>query len=58
LDGEYGYEDTAVGVPLKLGSDGVEEVVEWELADYETELLDEAAEKLSDQYDQMTDELE
>jgi len=58
LDGEYGYEDTAVGVPLKLGSDGVEEVVEWDLADYETELLDEAAEKLSDQYEQMTAEAE
>jgi malate dehydrogenase (NAD) (EC 1.1.1.37) len=58
LDGEYGHEDTAVGVPLKLGSDGVEEVVEWDLADYETDLLGEAAEKLSDQYDQMTAEAE
>ncbi|MFC7140878.1 malate dehydrogenase [Halosimplex aquaticum] len=54
LDGEYGYEDTAFGVPVKLGSNGVEEVVEWELSDYEHELMDEAAEKLSDQYDQMT----
>jgi len=50
LDGEYGYEDTAFGVPLRLGSDGVEEVVEWDLADYETDLMDEAAEKLADQY--------
>ena len=56
LDGEYGHRDTAVGVPLKLGSDGVSEVVEWELADYETELLAEAATKLHDQYDQMTSE--
>ena len=53
LDGEYGYEDTAFGVPVRLGSDGVEEVVEWELDDYETELMDEAAEKLSDQYDEI-----
>ncbi|WP_415379562.1 malate dehydrogenase [Halosimplex sp. TS25] len=56
LDGEYGYEDTAFGVPVKLGSDGVEEVVEWELSDYEHDLMDEAAEKLSDQYEQMTSE--
>ncbi|WP_254838646.1 malate dehydrogenase [Natronomonas marina] len=53
LDGEYGYEDTAFGVPVRLGSDGIEEVVEWELDDYETELMDDAAEKLSDQYDEI-----
>jgi len=50
LDGEFGYEDTAVGVPVKLGSDGVEEIVEWDLDDYEHDLLDDAAEKLRDQY--------
>jgi len=53
LDGEYGYEDTAFGVPLRLGADGVEEVVEWDLADYETDLMDEAAEKLADQYEKI-----
>jgi malate dehydrogenase len=50
LDGEYGYEDTAVGVPVKLGADGAEAVVEWDLDDYEHDLLDDAAEKLSEQY--------
>ncbi|GAB7012169.1 malate dehydrogenase [Halolamina salina] len=50
LDGEYGYEDTAFGVPVKLGANGVEEVVEWELSDYEVGLMDDAAEKLRDQY--------
>ncbi|WP_101298042.1 malate dehydrogenase [Halegenticoccus soli] len=50
LEGEYGYEDTAFGVPVKLGSDGVEEIVEWELDDYERDLMDEAAEKLREQY--------
>ena len=50
LDGEFGYEDTAFGVPVKLGSNGVEEVVEWDLSDYEREQLDEAADKLSEQY--------
>ncbi|WP_336136508.1 malate dehydrogenase [Natronomonas amylolytica] len=53
LDGEFGYEDTAFGVPVKLGADGIEEVVEWDLDDYEEELMDEAAEKLSDQYDKI-----
>ena len=37
-------------MPLRLGSDGVEEVVEWDLDEFEREGLDEAAEKLSDQY--------
>ena len=50
LDGEYGYGDTAFGVPIKLGANGVEAVVEWELDDYEADLMDEAAEKLSEQY--------
>ncbi|MGZ0747959.1 malate dehydrogenase [Haloparvum sp. AD34] len=53
LDGEFGHEDTAFGVPAKLGSDGVEEVIEWELDDYEQDLMAEAAEKLSDQYDKI-----
>ncbi|MEF8856106.1 MAG: malate dehydrogenase [Haloplanus sp.] len=53
LDGEYGYEDTAFGVPVKLGSNGVEEVVEWDLDDYEADLMDDAAEKLSEQYDEI-----
>ncbi|WP_436931779.1 malate dehydrogenase [Halosimplex halobium] len=56
LDGEFGYDDTAFGVPVKLGSDGVEEVVEWELSEYERDLMDDAAEKLSDQYGRMTSE--
>ena len=54
LDGEYGYEDTAFGVPVKLGSDGVEEVIEWELNEYEADLMDEAAGKLRDQYQKIS----
>ncbi|MES3518155.1 MAG: malate dehydrogenase, partial [Natronomonas sp.] len=53
LDGEYGYEDTGFGVPVKLGSSGVEEIVEWSLSEYESELMDEAAEKLSEQYEKI-----
>ncbi|MEF8773156.1 MAG: malate dehydrogenase [Halobacteriales archaeon] len=53
LEGEYGHEDVGLGVPLKLGRDGVEEVVEWDLTEFEREQLAQAAEKLSDQYDQI-----
>ncbi|ELZ73701.1 malate dehydrogenase [Haloferax prahovense DSM 18310] len=53
LDGEFGYEDTAFGVPVKLGSNGIEEVVEWDLDDYEADLMDDAAEKLRDQYNKI-----
>ncbi|MFB6268629.1 MAG: malate dehydrogenase [Halobacterium sp.] len=54
LDGEYGLDDVGLGVPVKLGSDGVEEVVEWDLTEYERDQLGEAAEKLSDQYDKIS----
>ena len=54
LDGEYGHEDTAFGVPVKLGSNGVEEVVEWDLTELERNQLGEAAEKLADQYDKIS----
>jgi len=53
LEGEFGIEDAAVGVPVKLGSDGVEEIVEWDLADEERAALGEAADKLRDQYDRL-----
>jgi len=53
LDGEYGHEGVGFGVPVRLGSDGVEEVVEWELDEFERENMAEAAEKLSDQYDEI-----
>ncbi|WP_336001286.1 malate dehydrogenase [Halorientalis halophila] len=54
LDGEYGYEDVGLGVPVKLGANGVEEVVDWDLTDGETDLLDEAADKLSEQYEKIS----
>ena len=53
LDGEYGYENTAFGVPVKLGSEGVEDVIEWDLDGYETGLMDEAAAKLEEQYEKI-----
>ncbi|WP_049969202.1 malate dehydrogenase [Haladaptatus cibarius] len=53
LDGEYGHDDVALGVPVKLGNDGVEEVVEWDLTEFEREQLGEAADKLAEQYDKI-----
>jgi malate dehydrogenase len=50
LDGEYGHGDVGFGVPAKLGSDGVEEIVEWDLGEFEQEQMEDADEKLSDQY--------
>jgi len=53
LDGEYGHDDVALGVPVKLGEGGVQEVVEWDLTEFEREQLGEAADKLSEQYDEI-----
>ena len=50
LDGEYGHDNVAFGVPVKLGRNGVEQIVEWDLPAFERDQLDEAAEKLATQY--------
>ena len=42
--GEYGISDVYVGVPAKLGRNGVEQIVELELNDDELARLREAAE--------------
>jgi malate dehydrogenase len=51
LSGEYGHDDVALGVPLRLGGGGVEDVVEWDLSEFERDGLADAAETLSEQYD-------
>ena len=43
LQGEYGIQDAFVGVPVKLGADGIEQVLEPPLADDEVEGLRKAA---------------
>jgi malate dehydrogenase len=53
LEGEYGHDDVALGVPVKLGAGGVQEVVEWDLTEFEREQLGEAADKLSEQYEKI-----
>ncbi len=43
LQGEYGIEDLFVGVPVKLGASGVEEIVELDLEQNELEDLKSSA---------------
>jgi malate dehydrogenase len=49
LTGEYGISDTFVGVPVKLGANGVEEIKEIELTDSERAALVNSAEKIKQQ---------
>jgi malate dehydrogenase len=44
LDGEYGIKDSVIGVPLKLGKGGIEEIVEFELSAEEKQRLYDSAE--------------
>jgi len=39
LMGEYGYEDITIGVPCKIGSNGINEIVELDLDESESELF-------------------
>jgi malate dehydrogenase len=43
LEGEYGIDDLYMGVPVKLGAGGVEEIVELDLSDQERTWLQESA---------------
>ncbi len=43
LQGEYGYNDLFIGVPVKLGAAGVEEIIEISLTDEEKTALDKSA---------------
>ena len=44
LDGQYGLDDICIGVPVILGKNGIEQIVELELDDIEKNLLKESAE--------------
>ncbi len=39
LEGEYGINDLYFGVPIKLGANGVEEIIEIDLTDAEKEAI-------------------
>jgi len=44
LDGEYGIKDTVIGVPVKLGENGIEQIIELELTAEEKQALATSAE--------------
>lgn len=46
LTGQYGLKDVFVGVPVKLGKEGVEEIVELKLSDEELSLLTKSADSV------------
>jgi malate dehydrogenase len=48
LEGEYGIDGLYMGVPVKLGSGGIEEIVELDLTEQEREWLDESAKAVLD----------
>jgi malate dehydrogenase len=48
LQGEYGIDDLYMGVPVKLGASGVEEIYELELTEGERAALDESAAAVRD----------
>jgi malate dehydrogenase len=43
LDGEYGYKDLYMGVPVIIGAKGVEEIVKIELTNEERGMLEKSA---------------
>ena len=47
LEGEYGLNDLCIGVPVVLGKDGIESIVEINLSDAEKAHLEESAEGVS-----------
>mmetsp|Transcript_5928 Transcript_5928/g.3359 ORF Transcript_5928/g.3359 Transcript_5928/m.3359 type:complete len:310 (+) Transcript_5928:68-997(+) len=48
LSGEYGINDLFIGVPVKLGTNGVEEIIEIELKDDEKVALDKSADAVKE----------
>jgi len=44
LDGQYGMKDIFLGVPVKLGKNGIEQILELQLNDDEMKLLNDSAE--------------
>ena len=53
LKGEYGINDLYVGVPVKLGASGVEEIIELDLTKSELEALQKSAESFKELVDIM-----
>ena len=48
LDGEYGYSDVSIGVPVMLGKNGVEKIIELELNDNEKDWFEKGVKSVKD----------
>ena len=48
LNGEYGYRDIFLGVPIYIGENGVEEIIEIKLSDEQKKALDVSAEHVAE----------
>jgi len=48
LQGEYGIKDTVIGVPVKLGKSGIEQIIELELTPDEKQALANSAEAVQE----------
>ena len=48
LDGEYGYSDVSIGVPVILGKNGVEKILELELNDDEKKWFENGVKSVKD----------
>jgi len=48
LEGEYGFKDLFIGVPVKLGAKGVEEIIEITLTDDEKAALQKSADAVEE----------
>ena len=53
LEGEYGINGLYVGVPIKLGGNGVEEIIEFDLTDEERAALKNSADAVRELVDVM-----
>jgi malate dehydrogenase len=48
LEGEYGLKDLAIGVPARIGKNGIEKIIEIKLEPNEKKLFEESAEAIKD----------
>jgi len=54
LDGEYGIKDICIGVPCRLGKQGIEKIIELDLNKEEKKAFLKSANKLKEQYSSIT----
>jgi malate dehydrogenase len=53
LDGEFGLDDVFCGVPIKIGRNGIEEIIKIKLTDEEHAALKRSAEKVKSNIDKL-----